>query len=81
MKYKRITYEDRFVIELRLSDGVSQQQIDDEWCRDKRTISRELIRGSNLMNILNNHYPMSQIDLLQVDVEGFDYEVLKMIDF
>lgn len=49
MNYKRITYEDRMVIELRLSDGWSQKEIAAELGRDKGTISRELTRGSTLI--------------------------------
>ncbi len=50
MNHKRITYEERLVIELRLSDGWSQQDIANELYRDKGTISRELSRGSTLIN-------------------------------
>lgn len=34
----------------------------------------------NFMDLLSK-YKVKKIDLLQIDVEGFDYEILKMIDF
>jgi hypothetical protein len=33
------------------------------------------------MNIFKTNYRFNGVDLIQIDVEGYDYEVLKMIDF
>lgn len=41
----------------------------------------EKVEADSLMNIvLRNNFPY-HIDLIQIDVEGFDFEVIKMIDF
>ncbi|HEX8315149.1 MAG TPA: FkbM family methyltransferase [Flavisolibacter sp.] len=41
----------------------------------------EAVVADHLMNIVAEYYGYEQIDFLQIDVEGFDYEVLKQIDF
>lgn len=33
------------------------------------------------MNLLSNFYPNQKIDYLEIDTEGYDLEVLKMMDF
>jgi FkbM family methyltransferase len=40
-----------------------------------------LVACDHLMNIINENVENKEIDYLQVDTEGFDYEVIKMIDF
>lgn len=40
-----------------------------------------LVKCDHLMNIINENVENKEIDYFQVDTEGFDYEVIKMIDF
>lgn len=44
-------------------------------------IIEEKVDSDNLMVTINNSFHQKEIDYFQVDTEGFDYEVLKMIDF
>jgi FkbM family methyltransferase len=39
------------------------------------------VPADNLMNIIRDHFKQDNADLLQVDAEGYDYEVLKQVDF
>jgi len=41
----------------------------------------EKVQADTLMNIVNKNYNYNYIDFIQIDTEGFDYEVIKMIDF
>ena len=43
-------------------------------------IVRETVRCDTLDNILRKH-DVAKIDILQIDVEGYDYHVLKQVDF
>lgn len=44
-------------------------------------ICEVLVACDHLMNIINKNDKNKEIDYFQVDTEGFDYEVIKMIDF
>lgn len=44
-------------------------------------ILSDQVNADSLMNILNNDYKYKMVDLFQIDTEGFDFEVIKMIDF
>ena len=44
-------------------------------------IIKEIVKADSLMNIINEKFKQSELDYFQVDTEGFDYEVIKMIDF
>lgn len=44
-------------------------------------IIKEKVKADSLMNIINENFKLSKLDYFQVDTEGFDYEVIKMIDF
>lgn len=44
-------------------------------------IIKEIVKADSLMNIITQNFKHGKIDYLQVDTEGFDYEVVKMIDF
>jgi FkbM family methyltransferase len=48
---------------------------------DSCDIVEEIVKADNLMNIVNQNVINKKIDYFQVDTEGFDYEVIKMIDF
>lgn len=48
---------------------------------DSNDITKEEVIADNLMNIINQNLPHIKFDYFQTDTEGFDYEVLKMIDF
>lgn len=39
------------------------------------------VEADNLMNIINDNFNHKKNDYFQVDTEGFDFEVLKMLDF
>lgn len=41
----------------------------------------EYAKAETLMNVINTDYKNTTLDYLQIDTEGFDYEVLKMFDF
>lgn len=44
-------------------------------------IIEEKVDADNLMMIIANNYQNKKNDYFQIDTEGFDYEVLKMINF
>ena len=48
---------------------------------DSKDIIQEIVNASTLMDIITTNIDMTQLDYFQVDTEGFDYEVIKMIDF
>ncbi len=48
---------------------------------DTDDILIEKVQADNLMNIINNNYYYKNLDYFQVDTEGFDYEIVKMLDF
>ena len=43
-------------------------------------LTSELVQCITLDTLLDQ-YDMSQVDFLQIDVESFDYDILKLIDF
>jgi FkbM family methyltransferase len=47
---------------------------------DARRFTAEVVPCITLETLLNRHR-VSRIDLLQVDVEGYDFEIIKLIDF
>jgi FkbM family methyltransferase len=48
---------------------------------DSNDISKLTVISDNLMNIYIQNYHFTSVDYFQIDTEGFDFEVLKMIDF
>lgn len=48
---------------------------------DTADIIKEEVKADSLMNVLNEHLIERKIDYFQIDTEGFDYEVLKQLDF
>jgi FkbM family methyltransferase len=48
---------------------------------DSMDIIKESVEADSLMNILNENLNSYNIDYIQIDTEGFDFEVVKMIDF
>ncbi len=44
-------------------------------------IIAEEVTANNLMNIIEEHYHCNKVNLIQIDAEGYDLEILKMIDF
>jgi len=44
-------------------------------------IITERVQADTLMNIIKEYYPYRVADLFQVDVEGYDFDVLKQLDF
>ena len=48
---------------------------------DSRDIIQEIVQASTLMDIINRYYRFGKLDYFQIDTEGFDFEVVKMIDF
>lgn len=48
---------------------------------DSRDIVQERVEASTLMEILEANFNASFLDYFQIDTEGFDFEVIKMIDF
>jgi FkbM family methyltransferase len=48
---------------------------------DRIDIIEELVKAETLNSILDENPSLKDIDYLQIDTEGFDYEVLKMVDF
>ena len=58
----------------------------DELHHEKLNISKEDMEVENvsadtMMNLLSNFYENKKIDYFQIDTEGYDFEVLKMVDF
>ena len=47
----------------------------------KKDLKKKKIEVKTLSFLLNKYFPQKKIDLLDIDAEGFDYEVLKGIDF
>lgn len=48
---------------------------------DSRDIIKEIVKADSLMNILLKNSLILNVDYIQIDTEGFDFEVVKMIDF
>lgn len=48
---------------------------------DSRDIVQERVEAGTLMDILETNFDASFLDYFQIDTEGFDFEVVKMIDF
>lgn len=48
---------------------------------ESKDIIEEKVSSDSLMIIINNNIHKKNIDYLQIDTEGFDYEILKMINF
>lgn len=48
---------------------------------DSSDIIKEEVTADTLTNIINQNLLNKKLDYFQVDTEGFDYEVIKMIDF
>lgn len=48
---------------------------------DSNDIIKEEVIADTLMNIINQNLSNKKLDYFQIDTEGFDYEVIKMIDF
>jgi len=48
---------------------------------ESRDIIQEIVKGSTLMDIIKANFDVAVLDYFQIDTEGFDYEVIKMIDF
>lgn len=44
-------------------------------------LEEEIVEADTFMNIFNEFYKYDCIDYLQIDTEGYDFEILKMIDF
>lgn len=44
-------------------------------------IIEEVVEADNLMTTIVNNYDKKTVKYFQIDTEGFDYEVLKMVDF
>jgi FkbM family methyltransferase len=62
-------------------NGLAGHRISEEDFRKIRPhIVHEVVQCDRLENILHKHH-VSKIDLLQIDVEGYDYHVLKQVDF
>lgn len=51
------------------------------WATNSSVMMKENVKALPLMDILEKNNFITHIDLLQIDVEGYDYEVLKQIDF
>ncbi|MDP4201304.1 MAG: FkbM family methyltransferase [Bacteroidota bacterium] len=49
---------------------------------DKKNIIEETVKADSLMNIFSEvEFSNRSIDLLQIDTEGFDFEIIKLIEF
>jgi FkbM family methyltransferase len=48
---------------------------------DDNDIEEVDVEAENLMEIIKKNYNSVRIDLLQIDTEGYDHEIIKMIDF
>jgi FkbM family methyltransferase len=44
-------------------------------------IISQKVPSEHLMSIVGDHYHERSVNLMQIDTEGFDYEVLKQVDF
>lgn len=44
-------------------------------------IIEEKVKALSFEDIINEYKDFVKADLLQIDTEGFDYEIIKMIDF
>ena len=48
---------------------------------DSKDIIVEKVVSEKLMTIISDNYIYEQLDYFQIDTEGYDYEILKMLDF
>jgi FkbM family methyltransferase len=44
-------------------------------------IVEEIVQAISFSELIRDFYSFPEIDLIQIDTEGFDFEILKMIDF
>lgn len=44
-------------------------------------IIQEIVNSDTLENIIEDEYKFNNVDYIQIDTEGFDYEILKMVNF
>lgn len=40
-----------------------------------------LVEADTFTNVVNKNYKLQTVDYIQIDTEGFDFEILKMVDF
>lgn len=48
---------------------------------ESKDIINEIVEADSFMNVMNQNLKNFDLDYLQIDTEGFDYEILKMINF
>ena len=46
-----------------------------------KDIISEMVNAASLSNIIDTYYVGNTVNYFQIDTEGFDFEILKMIDF
>lgn len=56
-------------------ENLTKQKIDEKF------IIEEKVKCMTFMQAFNDNYKFGPVDLIQIDVEGYDFEVIKMIDF
>lgn len=44
-------------------------------------IEEEIVSSDTLSNIIRDSYKLNKLDYFQIDTEGFDFEILKMVNF
>jgi hypothetical protein len=59
---------------------VSREHLQSSGLIDPQHIVEEQVQAKHLMDIIHNDYAQKNIDLFQVDTEGYDWEILKMLD-
>lgn len=67
-------FESGYVFREAKLHGIAVPERKEDWITEEKV---EMIS----MKTLLKKYPVGKIDLVQIDVEGFDFEIIKMIDF
>lgn len=65
------------------AEGISSVLLShlDKFRIERSDIEEEVVPAVTLMELITLKPDLPPLDLIQIDVEGFDYEILKMIDF
>jgi FkbM family methyltransferase len=63
----------------RIAEGISDTQ--KKWMKETGKLKEIKVRTSTFSEIMNNYSDINHIDFMSIDVEGYEMEVLKTIDF
>ena len=63
------------------SASIFKEHLIDKLKIPEKYIKCDAVKAMTFEKLIANHYKFNKIDLLQIDTEGYDFEILKKIDF